>query len=137
MRWHVAPEGGRLIPLIGRLKVSGSGSGGAFELYEFTGPATPPPHIHREHQEVFHVLGGTFMFVVEDEQVEAAAGSTVFVPRGTRHGFTTSEGARALLLVVPAGLEGFFRDLGEGLAGGRSGIELRAALAGRFDSEPA
>ena len=77
-----------------------------------------------------------FSFVLGTKEFEATQGSFVFVPRGTRHGFVPTAGARALLFIVPSGLEGFFRDLGEGLAGGRSGTEIRAALAGRYDSEP-
>jgi hypothetical protein len=45
--------------------------------------------------------------------------------------------AAVVLLVAPAGLEGFFVELGEGLQAGRSGAEIRAALAGRYDSIPA
>jgi hypothetical protein len=38
--------------------------------------------------------------------------------RDTRDGFETERGARALLLTLPAGLEEFFADLGQGLADG-------------------
>jgi len=40
-------------------------------------------------------------------------------------------------VVAPAGLEGFFEELGAGVAGGRSGLEMREALAGKYDSIPA
>lgn len=60
----------------------------------------------------------------------------VLVPRGTRHAFETQPGCRALLLILPAGLEGFFRELGQGLAQGRSSEEIRAAITGRYDSHP-
>ena len=43
----------------------------------------------------------------------------------------------ALVFVIPANLEGFFRELlGEGLAAGRSEADLRAELAGKYDSYP-
>ncbi|WP_296153857.1 MULTISPECIES: hypothetical protein [unclassified Pseudonocardia] len=45
--------------------------------------------------------------------------------------------ARALILVAPAGLEGFFAELGGGLARGLPTQEIRAGLKGRFDSIPA
>ncbi len=32
--------------------------------------------------------------------------------------------------------EGFFRELGAGLAAGRSEVDLRSELAGKYDSEP-
>ena len=43
----------------------------------------------------------------------------------------------ALILVIPAGLEDFFAELGQGLAAGTPTRELRASLKGRFDSVPA
>jgi hypothetical protein len=67
---------------------------------------------------------------------DAVAGSRVVVTRGTRHDFETERGARALLVTIPAGLEGFFADLGQGLAEGRSSDEIRAALGGTYDSHP-
>jgi len=132
----VPPDHGKAIPFIGTVKVSGAQSGDSFELIEYAGPATPPPHIHRNRDEAFYILEGTFRFVLGDEDVEAAAGSVVHVRRGTRHGFSAGPGARALLVVVPAGLEGFFQELGDGLAAGRSGRDLREGLAAKYDSEP-
>jgi quercetin dioxygenase-like cupin family protein len=83
------------------------------------------------------LLEGLFTFTIGTEEVEVAPGSWVYVPRGTRHGFTASADARALILVTPAGLEGFFAELGGGLAAGTPTQELRAARKGRFDSIPA
>jgi quercetin dioxygenase-like cupin family protein len=132
------PDGGRELPLIGQVKMSGLQTGGAFEVIEFRGNAAcPPPHVHREREECFFVLDGGFTFVLGHDEVEAAPGSWVYIPRGTRHGFTATADARALILVTPAGLEGFFAELGGGLADGLSSQELRAALKGRFDSIPA
>ena len=115
---------------------SAADTGGAFELIDYLGPATPPPHVHREHDEAFYILEGPFRFLLGDEWFDAATASLVVVPRGTRHGFETKSGCRALLLTIPAGLEGFFRELGQGLAEGRSSEEIRSALAGRYDSHP-
>ena len=45
-------------------KVVGDDTGGAFTVAELTaGPELgPPPHIHRDHDESFYVLDGTFEF---------------------------------------------------------------------------
>jgi mannose-6-phosphate isomerase-like protein (cupin superfamily) len=130
------PGDGELLAMFGRLKVSSTQTGGAFEVIEYAGPAVPPPHVHQERDECFCILAGQFTFVLGTEEVAAPANSVVFIPRGTRHGFTASQGARALLFVIPAGLEGFFRELGEGIMAGRSAVDLRAALAGKYDSQP-
>jgi quercetin dioxygenase-like cupin family protein len=105
-------------------------------VIHYVGPATPPPHVHRQHTEAFCILAGTFRFLLAHDWFEAEAGSLVVVPPGTRHGFETARGARALLVTIPARLGGFFADLGQGLAEGRSGNEHRAALAGTYDSYP-
>jgi mannose-6-phosphate isomerase-like protein (cupin superfamily) len=131
-----APGEGLLLPMIGRLMVSSGRTGGAFEVIEYAGPAVPPPHVHRDRDECFCIIQGLFTFVLGAAEVQAPANSVVFIPRGTRHAFKPSQGARALLFVIPAGLEGFFRELGEGIMAGRSSADLRAALAGKYDSQP-
>jgi quercetin dioxygenase-like cupin family protein len=131
------PGKGEQLPLIGMLRASAIDTGGAFEVIEYTGPATPPPHVHREHDEIFVILTGTFRFVLGQDTAEAPRGAIVLVPRGTRHGFTIEPGASALLMIIPAGLEGFFKELGTGLAEGKPSAEIRASLAGKYDSYPA
>jgi quercetin dioxygenase-like cupin family protein len=86
--------------------------------------------------EGFYILEGSFSFTLGENGVEAGVGSFIFVPRGTRHGFTVGPGGRALLFIAPAGLEGFFEELGRELAAGRSGAEIRKVLAGKYDSTP-
>jgi mannose-6-phosphate isomerase-like protein (cupin superfamily) len=138
-RAYLSPPGeGRALPLLGVLKASGEQTRGAFEVIEYQGNAMqPPPHIHREREEAFYILNGKFRFTLGSELVEAGQGSWVFVPRGTRHGFTADPDARALILVVPAGLEGFFEELGAGLFAGKTSLEMRDALQGKYDSIPA
>lgn len=130
------PENGEQLPFIGTLRASAADTGGAFEVIEYTGPAIPPPHVHREHDEIFFILAGTFRFVLGQDTAEAPQGAIVLVPRGTRHGFTIEPGSQALLLTIPAGLQGFFKELGAGLAEGRTSEEIRASLAGKYDSYP-
>jgi quercetin dioxygenase-like cupin family protein len=128
---------GRSLPFIGTLRASAADTDGEFEVIEYHGPAVPPPHIHRDHDEIFYVLEGRFTFVLDQSNRVAEAGSLVWVPRGTRHGFTIEPGSKALLITHPSGLEGFFVELGQGLAEERSSDEIRAALAGKYDSIPA
>jgi len=128
---------GKALPLLGLLKASGESTAGAVEVIAYEGPLQPPPHVHREREEVFYVLEGEFTFTLGDKEFPAGAGSLAFIPRGTRHGFRTQGSGRALLFVIPAGLEGFFEELGAGLAAGRSSKELRDALSGKYDSFPA
>ena len=130
------PGDGEPLPFIGTLRASAAVTGGAMEVIEYTGPAAPPPHVHREHDEVFIILKGTFSFILRETVINAPQGAVVLVPHGWSHGFTMEPGSTALLLVIPAGLEGYFRELGIGLAEGKSGKEVRESLAGRYDSYP-
>jgi mannose-6-phosphate isomerase-like protein (cupin superfamily) len=129
------PGEGQVIPA-GRLKLSSVQTSGALEVIEYGEPGVPSPHVHRDLDECFYVIEGLFTFILGREEVEAPAGSIVFVPRGTRHAFRHSQGARALFFIIPAGLEGFFKELGEGRLSGRSEADMRAALAGKYDSYP-
>jgi mannose-6-phosphate isomerase-like protein (cupin superfamily) len=54
------------------------------------GPAGPPryiapPHVHHHDDEAWYVLEGVLRVQAGKDVVEAAAGSSVFVPRGTPH----------------------------------------------------
>ena len=134
----IAPGEGERLGIAGRLKLSTAQAGGAFEVIELDGAKGPLPHIHHDHEECFYVIEGLFTFLLGTEEMEAPAGSVVFVPRGTHHAFRPGQGARALVFSIPGGLlEGFFRELLEGLQAGRPEAELRAELAGKYDSWPA
>jgi mannose-6-phosphate isomerase-like protein (cupin superfamily) len=114
-------------------------TGGAFELFEELRPSTggPPPHVHRERDEAFFVLEGRYVFVRDHEEAELVPGDFIFIPRGTRHGYRTLVApARTLILLVPAGLEGFFREMGTHLASGATALEAMTALSDRYDSHP-
>lgn len=126
----------RELPFIGVLTVSAEQSGGSLEVIEGHGPTAPPPHVHRDRAEFFVVLEGRINFTLGTDVFDVEVGGTVFVPRGTRHGFRPGPTSRYLLVIAPAGLEGFFTELGEGLAAGKSSEEIRAVLAGKYDSTP-
>jgi quercetin dioxygenase-like cupin family protein len=134
--FRLPPGEGMILPRIGRLKVSSAKTGGVFELIELDPLGGPPPHKHHDREECFYIIEGLFTFILGTAEVEAPAGSVVFVPRGTRHGFRHSNGARALVFIAPAGLEGFFHELGEGLESGRSSVAVHRAPASKYDSDP-
>ena len=99
-------------------------TGGAYELIQETRAVEggPAPHVHRERDEGFLVLEGRYRFVRGDDETEAGEGAFVFVPRGTRHAFRTlAAPSRVLIVVAPAGLDGYFRD------GRRAGRRSRGA----------
>jgi quercetin dioxygenase-like cupin family protein len=73
----------------------------------------PPPHTHRREDEIFYVLEGAVVVSVGDRTIKGTPGTMIFLPRDVRHSFTIeSEQARMLILVTPAGLEGWFKEFG-------------------------
>jgi quercetin dioxygenase-like cupin family protein len=73
-----------------------------------------PLHVHRREDEWFYVMEGELTFWVGGETIVAPAGSFVYGPRDIPHTFlVTSDEARFLLVVEPAGFEGFVRAVGE------------------------
>ena len=121
------------------LLISGQLTGGVFEMFEEVRdtPGGPPPHVHRERDEAFHVLEGRYTIVSGKDVVELAPGDSIFVPRRTRHGFKTLDArSRTLIIVAPAGLEAFFREMGVRIGSGMSALEAMASLASTYDSHP-
>jgi quercetin dioxygenase-like cupin family protein len=116
----------------------------AYSIVEWAAaPGAPgtPPHLHRATDEAFYVLEGTFGFQVGDRTLEVSTGTFVFVPRGVEHAFwngSTTE-ARLLSTVSPAGFEGYFEELAEGLAAAGDDAEaaasLRKTLSEKYDIE--
>lgn len=93
---------------------SGEDTQGQFALLEIAGRKgnVPPPHIHRREDEVFYVLEGELTVSVGDRTIKATAGTMVFLPRNVPHSFTIdSEQSRMLVLLSPAGFEGWFKEL--------------------------
>jgi quercetin dioxygenase-like cupin family protein len=71
----------------------------------------PPRHIHHREDETFYVVEGEMTFFVGDETIKATPGTMVFAPRDIAHSFTIdSEQVRMLVMVAPAGAEGFFKE---------------------------
>lgn len=73
--------------------------------------SVPPRHIHHREDETFYVVEGEMTFFVGDQTIKATPGTMVFAPRDIAHSFTIdSEQVRLLVMVAPAGAEGFFKE---------------------------
>ena len=92
---------------------TGEDTHGQFALIEAVARRgkVPPPHIHHREDEIFYVLEGEIVVSVGDRTIKGTAGTTVFLPRDVAHSFTIeSEQSRMLILLTPAGLEGWFKE---------------------------
>lgn len=96
--------------------VTGEQSGGSyFTLLVDVAPyGGPPPHIHHLEEEQFYVLQGELTFSVSGQTFQANTGDFVHIPRETAHSFKNGPiPSRILATFSPAGIEGFFREVGE------------------------
>lgn len=106
------PGAGRSYPM-GRIqavfKADGTESDHRYSISEWwLEPNTTGPGAHaHEEDDIFYVLAGSMSFLLGDRWLDAAAGSFVLVPAGTRHDFENRGSVRAGVLnfSVPGGFE--------------------------------
>ena len=76
--------------------------GKTFDLYEWSGSGPGYLHVHYADDEAWHILEGTLTFRFADRQVEAPAGTSVFVPAGVPHDYYEAAGpTRYLIILTP------------------------------------
>lgn len=79
---------------------SGVAAGQSFEIHEWSGGGPDYLHVHYTDDEAWHVLEGTLTFRFADREVEAPAGTTVFVPAGVAHTYYEAHGATRYLIIL-------------------------------------
>ena len=117
---HVNDGEGKMLWVADELmtfKASGEDTGGAYSLADSAVPPQggPPPHIHHREDEAFWVLEGELEVSVGESRFRVGAGSFVHLPKGVLHSYQNvgTAPARFLTLMVPAGLEKFFEEVGK------------------------
>lgn len=79
-----------------------SAAGQSFDVAEWSGSGPDYLHVHHADDEAWHILEGTLTFRFVDQQVEAPAGTTVFVPAGVAHTYFEANGpTRYLIIMTP------------------------------------
>jgi quercetin dioxygenase-like cupin family protein len=88
---------------------------GMFELIVPAGAQVPPPHSHRDNEEIVYVLEGTLRYTVDDEMRDLKPGDRMYTPRGSVHAFSNPHDrpARALIILTPDIGAQYFRDVAE------------------------
>jgi mannose-6-phosphate isomerase-like protein (cupin superfamily) len=87
-------------------------TGGALSVFETSIAGGPPLHVHDREDECFYILDGELSVRCGEEAFSAGTGSFVFLPRGRPHRFwAPARPARLLLIVAPAGIEDYFREI--------------------------
>ena len=80
-------EADRLLTILFTFKATAAETNDALAIAELDAdPAVgPPPHIHRDADESFYILEGTFDFSLDGRPFSAGTGSFVLLPRGIVH----------------------------------------------------
>jgi mannose-6-phosphate isomerase-like protein (cupin superfamily) len=76
-------------------------AGTSLVVREWTDSGPSYLHIHRSDDEAWHVLEGSLRFRFPDREVDAPAGTTVFVPAGSPHTYRVTEPGRYLIFLTP------------------------------------
>jgi mannose-6-phosphate isomerase-like protein (cupin superfamily) len=135
------PGEGRLIDLSGfsmSVKATAEETDGTFTLLEATEPPHfgPPLHIHHGIAEAFYVLEGEYTIFIDAEEFRCPAGSFIFIPAETPHGFVVGDVAsRKLNLYLPASMVGYFDDLSDAMKKGTADEQELAEIASRYSLE--
>jgi mannose-6-phosphate isomerase-like protein (cupin superfamily) len=90
---------GPMIAGPGSLAISAVGT--ILVVREWTDSGPSYPHIHRSDDEASHVLEGSLRIIFPDREVDAPAGTTVFVPAGTPHTYRETDPSRYLIFLTP------------------------------------
>ena len=101
-----------------RILISGAKTNENYAVIDMLVPpgGGPGPHAHKDIQEMFYVVEGAVEFKMEGGSYTANKGSFVNIPLGGAvHSFKnlTDKVAHLLCTVVPAGLDSFFREIGQ------------------------
>ncbi|HTK06560.1 MAG TPA: cupin domain-containing protein [Ktedonobacteraceae bacterium] len=138
------PGEGRMLPL-GSIEMvvqeDGTQTRAALGIATFAVPPhapTPPPHLHRAHEEGFYVLEGELEFVAGNKVLRAPQGTWVMVPVGTLHTFRnpTDKPARFLNTFTPPLYLGYFEAMSQLLqADGALDEQQVATLMASYDTE--
>ena len=66
------------------VRLSSTDTNGAYAIVESVAPpgCSPPMHLHRNEEEHFVVLAGTYRILTEDKVFDAPVGASVTVPQG-------------------------------------------------------
>lgn len=78
-----------------------SAAGASLVIREWTMSGPDWMHIHQSDDEAWHVLEGQLRFKFLDREIDATAGTTVFVPAGLAHTYQAVEPSRYLIILTP------------------------------------
>lgn len=75
--------------------------------------SSPPFHLHRTEDELFHILEGEYRLKLRDQEQRVGPGTIVLAPKGVPHTYRVEspQGGRCLTVTVRGDFERFVRAL--------------------------
>ncbi len=121
-----------------RVLLTAAETGGAASVVDVSlqAGAGAPLHTNTREALIWYVIEGRLTFNTEQGEIHVETGGAVFLPQGSTHVWANASGnpARALLLCIPGGFEGFLLELGGKLPtespAGPPAIEAAKVIAG-------
>lgn len=121
---------------------SGDGTDGSIDMFEMTlrpGGRMPVPHYHESWDETVYGLEGTTRWRVSGQEIDVAAGESLFIKRGVVHGFDHigTQPTRCLCVLTPGVLgPAYFREIAALVAGGPPDLGRMREIMRRYGLVP-
>ncbi len=119
------------------VKVSKEDSEGLYTLIEMIHPPNTGPalHIHPNAPEAYYVLEGEYAIRSGDKIFNAKQGDFVFIPKNVSHSYKTGSNGGKVLVISPAGLENYFKQVSDILLKGPITWETEQEIARKYGQE--
>ncbi len=97
------------------IKVSGNDSENRYTLLEMIHPPKTGPalHTHSNAPEAYFVLDGKYSIRCGNKTYDAQIGDFVFIPKDIPHNYQSGPNGGKVLVISPAGLEGYFKEVAD------------------------
>ena len=103
------------------IKITGKDTNGLFTIVEnYNDPGIGiPMHVHENEDEIFQIIEGEMEFETQGKTTTLKQGDMIFLPRKVPHSFRVvgTQKAKAVVTVIPSGIEEMFEALSELPAG--------------------
>jgi mannose-6-phosphate isomerase-like protein (cupin superfamily) len=123
------------------VKVGGEQTADAYCVFELNVPPNVGAglHIDKDWDEWWHVIEGTFAFMLNGERIELNAGGFAYGPKGIPHSFKNVGEAtgKLVMITMPSGLEKFFRNVHQASLHGTPDKETFVNIMKSHNIEPA
>jgi quercetin dioxygenase-like cupin family protein len=119
------------------VKVSKEDSNGRYTMLEMVHPPNVGPalHIHPNAPEAYYILEGEYQIRCGKEVHHAQRGDFVFIPKRIEHKYQSGSNGGKVLVICPAGLEKYFKEIAETLSIGPITWELEQEISRRYGQE--